>query len=394
MTIILIQLVTLAKIRRQNFTQSIPRTIDYLTNLDLTRIVLNSISIVTIPPLFFFYSLYYTDSGSLLFTLLVYYFSLSERHLLASIFGLIAVTFRQTNIVWVFYAACLTILQTFEEFSLVESSSTGTGGISDECELLDKNDSHSRRKSRGKLPGPRNSEKLISFNQGLMLALIKRCLPYATVGLLFLLFILLNKGIVLGDKEAHQPKLHLAQILYFLGFCSLFGTAWMFQLRILKRFLYFTIRSPLTVVLAGSVIIFLIASGRYAHPYLLADNRHITFYIWRRILDRHNSYVPYMLTPVYLIASFSVWHHFRSQGCKRLLLFIFCSLMVIVPNGLFELRYFIIPYALLRLNADVGASSASLEILQNILTNIGMHYLFLHKTFRWTDSQELQRIMW
>lgn len=366
--VILIQLSTWnrAKMtRRSGLKQQILYTLNHTTTLDLIKILLRSIIVIALPPLFFFNSLYYTDAGSTLFTLLSYFFSTVDQHALASTIGLMSLLFRQTNIVWIFYFACLTILRTIEEHQQV----------------------HPDERTQGRTLN-------LLMNSNLIKDLIKRCLPYAIVGASFVGFIILNGDVVLGDKEAHQAKFHLAQVLYFLGFCAVFGAAWLFQLRILRRFLYFTIRSPLTAVIASLLIILVISFGRYAHPYLLADNRHITFYIWRRILDRHNSYVPYLLTPIYLLTSFSIWHHLRSRGCKQLILYTFCTMLVTVPNGLLEPRYFLIPYILLRLNAETGLTSLLLELAENIAINAGIHYLFLHKTFRWTDSPEIQRIMW
>lgn len=371
-TLVLIQLSSGERvnlIRKFGFKQRLTHTLNQSNNLDLVKILLNSIAILILPPLFFFNSLYYTDAGSVLFTLLAYFSSLIDQHSIASIFGLISILFRQTNIVWIFYFACLVILRTFEEHKqLQESSKTETKTSLGYCDILG--------------------------DRGLIIKLIRRCTSYLLLGILFIIFVIINKGIVLGDKEAHQPRLHLAQVLYFLGFCSIFGATWIFHLRILRKFLYFTIRSPLTAVIASAIIVYLIAFGRYAHPYLLADNRHLTFYIWRRILDRHNSYVPYMLTPIYLLVSFSIWHHLRSKSCKQVLLYIACTMLVTVPNGLLEPRYFIIPYILLRLKAETNLSAILIELAQHLAINTSMHYLFLYKTFHWADSPQIQRIMW
>lgn len=325
---------------------------------DLARLLLSSLAIILLPPLFFFNSLYYTDSGSLLFTLLAYLFSKNDHHLVASIFGFISILFRQTNIVWLFYMACLVVIQIYEE---EEQNITS-------CYL--------------------------DLLKNVTKKFIRRCTPYALVGLMFIIYVIINQGLVLGDKEAHQAKLHWAQILYFLAFCCLFGAAWMFQLKVIRRFLYFIIRNPAIAVLASAIIISIISMGRYAHPYLLADNRHITFYIWRRILGRHNSYVPYLLTPIYLFSSLGVWHHLRRNGGRRALLYIVCTLLVTVPNGLLELRYFIIPYVFLRLSTEISLSGLLFEIIQHLAINIAMHSLFLRKTFKWSDSPQVQRIMW
>lgn len=378
--------------RKYGFKQRISHTLHHSTTSDLAKILLTSIALIILPPLFFFNSLYYTDAGSLLFTLTAYLLSVNDHHILSSLSGLVAISFRQTNVVWVFYIACIVLIRTFEEaeHSMVSNSNVSSG--------------HSRSSSstKGNLSQQSRARNvtrncyvnLLVKNKLLILNLIKRCTPYALVGLIFVAFVIINKGIVIGDKEAHQPKLHLAQMLYFLGFCSIFGASWMFHIRILRRFLYFIIRSPVTAALASALIIYLISFGRYAHPYLLADNRHLTFYIWRRILDRHNSYVPYLLTPIYLLSSLSIWHHFRNKGCKRTLLYIFCTIIVTIPNGLLEPRYFIIPYVILRLNIETGLSGLIFEICQHFTINVSMHYLFLYKTFRWADSPEVQRIMW
>lgn len=395
-TVVLIQLTAAnSKInlsRKYGFRQRITYTLDQSTTSDLAKILLTSIAIITLPPLFFFNSLYYTDAGSLLFTLVAYLFSINEHHLLSSLSGLIAISFRQTNIVWIFYIACIVIIKTFEESKYSVSRASDHGSSAPKSDKSHANVSSNPPSLRG--PNRNCYLSLIVENRALILNLVKKCTPYALVGFVFVTFVIINKGIVIGDKEAHQPKLHLAQMLYFLGFCSIFGSSWIFHIRLLRRFLYFIIRSPVTAALASALIIYLISFGRYAHPYLLADNRHLTFYIWRRILDRHNSYVPYLLTPIYLLSSLSIWHHFRSKGCKRTLLYIFCTIAVTIPNGLLEPRYFIIPYIILRLNIDTGFVGLILEICQHFIINVSMHYLFVHKTFRWSDSPEVQRIMW
>lgn len=353
--------------RRSGFKKRISYTLDHSTTLDLAKIVLSSIIIILLPPLFFFNSLYYTDAASLLFILLTYLFSVNDQHLLASLSGMSSIFFRQTNIVWVFYCACLVVIKTIEER---DNTTTSSSSNSNCCYNF-------------------------IFNQRLIVNLVRRCIFYSLVGILFISFVVVNKGIVLGDRKAHQPKLHLAQILYYLGFCSVFGACWIFHPRILKRFLYFTIRSPITAIVAIALIIYLISFGRYAHPYLLADNRHLTFYIWRRVLDRHNSYVPYLLTPVYLISTLSVWQHLRAKNNgKQMLLYVFCTMLVTIPNGLLEPRYFIIPYIFLRLSVESSLMNLLIEICQNLAINMGMYYLFMYKTFRWSDSPEVQRIMW
>ncbi len=53
---------------------------------------------------------------------------------------------------------------------------------------------------------------------------------------------------------------------------------------------------------------------RIHHPFLLSDNRHYTFYVWRRIYMLH-PVVPYMLIPVYIACG---WAWFLRVGAYRL----------------------------------------------------------------------------
>ncbi len=45
---------------------------------------------------------------------------------------------------------------------------------------------------------------------------------------------------------------------------------------------------------------------RIQHPFLLSDNRHYTFYIWRRVFLLH-PVVPYVLVPGYVACAWA-WY--------------------------------------------------------------------------------------
>lgn len=76
-----------------------------------TSLLMSSLSLATFPLLFFFNFLFYTDPGSLFFVLLMYLHHLNGQEWLASLFGTISLFFRQTNIIWLFFAASYTSLQ-------------------------------------------------------------------------------------------------------------------------------------------------------------------------------------------------------------------------------------------------------------------------------------------
>ena len=55
---------------------------------------------------------------------------------------------------------------------------------------------------------------------------------------------------------------------------------------------------------------------RIHHPFLLADNRHYTFYVWRRVFWLH-PVVPYLLIPGYIACTWAwfirIGRFFRTQ---------------------------------------------------------------------------------
>lgn len=65
------------------------------------NVLLDSMSIAILPPMYFFSHVYYTDIPSLTTILFTLYFSLKDKYFISSFFGFLSVLMRQTNIVWV-----------------------------------------------------------------------------------------------------------------------------------------------------------------------------------------------------------------------------------------------------------------------------------------------------
>lgn len=63
-------------------------------------VLFESMAIAILPPMYFFAHLYYTDIPSITMILFMLYFSLKEKFLISSLFGMLSVVMRQTNIVW------------------------------------------------------------------------------------------------------------------------------------------------------------------------------------------------------------------------------------------------------------------------------------------------------
>lgn len=142
------------------------------------------------------------------------------------------------------------------------------------------------------------------------------------------------------------------------------------------------------------VSIFLVWKFTYAHKYLLADNRHYTFYVWKRVFQRYEI-VKYLLVPVYIFAGWSIADSLKSKSIFWNLMFFICLFTVTVPQKLLEFRYFILPYVIYRLNIPLPPTSRLVcELGCYAVVNFLTFYIFLNKTFQWPNSQDIQRFMW
>lgn len=140
---------------------------------------------------------------------------------------------------------------------------------------------------------------------------LARLWPMLAIPTGFAAFLAANGGaVVVGDREAHAPVMHWAQLLYFGGFAAASLAPVIFLTLTMERHTL-TVQLGRKVggevgevgrsqALASGAAVFasfmaltavcaaLARQYSLAHPYLLADNRHYTFYIWRRLIGRPN----------------------------------------------------------------------------------------------------------
>jgi alpha-1,2-glucosyltransferase len=150
---------------------------------------------------------------------------------------------------------------------------------------------------------------------------------------------------------------------------------------------------------------------RIQHPFLLADNRHYTFYIWRRVYLAHWT-VPYLLAPLYLACAWAWFirigtflsycvraallnsivrfiHPGKHQTLLQTLLLPVCLLPTLLPTPLIEPRYFLIPYILLRLQARIPNGAVISEAIWYGFINWVTMFVFLHM-----EREGVGRFMW
>lgn len=311
---------------------------------------LSSLSALLVPVLFHSSFLYYTDLLSL--TTVLWATSLQPGILSSSIF-VISICTRQTNIIW---AAVYGLTHLFILF----------------------------KKNNGSLS---------------IIVLIRSLLHLWSLLLLpigFIIFFILNdNSIVLGDRLAHQPVAHFMQICYFLIFlCFSSAPLLAFSPKTYQCHTYI-IHEPLKLLISCLIFICCVYFFTFQHPYLLADNRHFTFYIWRRWFLRH-PYCKYVTIILYIIA-LQLFSQMMEHIPRALtFLYILGTAAVLVPAYLLEPRYFIVPYIFWRLSyPEQRIPVIILELIYEFLINAAVLYVFLYWPFEWLHEPGVkQRFMW
>ncbi|KAJ8703038.1 glucosyltransferase [Pleurotus ostreatus] len=331
------------------------------------------------PVAWFFGFLYYTEVPSVLTVTAMIVFAAQGKHSLAALLGLVSCTFRQTNVVWVLYAY----------------------GISQLAELKYRKGSEKRSSLHDP---PALDASLGDFSKTVMSfpsvfpEILPSFLPYAGVFAAFGTFVAWNGGIVLGDKSNHIPSLHIPQVYYFVAFSTAFGWPVLISgeggiLGLLSEVwnrMFGSVKRIVSTTLIMAAMSVTIHYFTIHHPFLLSDNRHYTFYVWRRIYMLHPA-IPHLLVPVYLACA---WAWFlrvgKQQTILQTLLLPICVLPTLLPTPLLEPRYFLIPYILLRVQiVDTPSWGLAVEGAWYTLINAVTMYVFLY-----LEREGVGRFMW
>ncbi|KAF9243830.1 glycosyltransferase family 59 protein [Melanogaster broomeanus] len=327
----------------------------------------------TFPIAWFYGFLYYTEVPSLVSVLLTMVLATQQRHWSAAVLGVLSCFFRQTNVIWVLYAF----------------------GISQLMRL---------RFTRGKVllhdPPALSAVKLtgdflrsITSAPAALPELLSTFVPYMLVLVLFGVFMFWNGGIVLGDKANHVPVLHVPQMYYFIAFATLMGWPVVVfghggPLKLASE-VACRIRLVFTALLAACMA-YTVHRFTIHHPFLLADNRHYTFYVWRRVFMLH-PIVPYLFIPGYQACAWAWWLRAApDQTLLQTLILPLAILPTLLPTPLLEPRYFLVPYILLRAQVvDMASAGLVVEGLWYAAINFATVYVFLYK-----ERAGVGRFMW
>ena len=350
---------------------------DYIKYSRLFNILISSLSVlllglfksssnkflitITLLPINFFYNfLFYTDSFSTISLIYFFYVILNNKNkflILCTI--IISVLARQNNIIWINLIPLSDLIQNI---------------------LFDNNI---------------NLQKIIF----LPFQLIKKYFYIVIIDILFVCFLIINNfSVVLGDKSHHKLCFHLAQINHFLFFSLLFFPS--INLKILK--INRSIKSAkqlfkiLFLFIILSIILFIFNKFSITHDFLLSDNRHYTFYYFRKIYS--NLRLRYALI-LYTSLIYSIFIIENSQYLLngKILAYLICLLMTLVPTPLIEMRYYIPCFIIILILINEQSFLINdnekreyltnpffnwLNILEYIIINCIVIYIFIFKPFK------------
>ncbi|BES98560.1 Asparagine-linked glycosylation 10, alpha-1,2-glucosyltransferase homolog [Nesidiocoris tenuis] len=333
----------------------------------------HAINLSIFPVSYFFTFLYYTDTLSTTLVLLMVDMHLSSRKNIASLVGILACVVRQVNIVWVGYLLLHSFSKSVNDY-LSEPSLRNTMK-----QLRKKNTLVVLWSS--KVP----SDHLVRMAQ----RIIEDTYSYIGVCCLFVAFVAYNKGIVVGDRSAHEPVIHLPQLLYFSAFFLFFSLP--YNLPKIGPFLKFVSKNQTLAVCCSLSFAAVIYYNTHIHPYLLADNRHLTFYLWNKLLRK--DVVKFLVVPIYVFGSYCLYDNI--EGTNYELATWIALKVALVPQRLLEFRYFIIPYYICRFHVKNNNYRFLLaESVLNVAINAAVLGVFSQKQFYWADFEHPQRIIW
>lgn len=387
------------------------------------KAMLHAVVLSLYPLHWFFTFLYYTDVASVTAVLAMYLASLKKNYWLSALVGAFAVVVRQTNIIWVLFVACIGII----DMSLMHgkgNAKTAKSDVSIEHDFTcatgtgAKGLNLKRRKSvkavnTAKPTLPKTNASSPSFCSGLVNEIWALLLtlwrmkwellisfsPFLIVLMAFLLFVYWNGSIVLGAKEAHAVTPHFAQILYFSLVSVLAQAPVHFTFtHAVDLFQSFWRSRPLSYIQMFLALISGIFSVHFfsvAHPYLLADNRHYPFYLWRKVIMAHWS-IRYLLVPVYMYSWLSIIHMLGKVRSKLwILAYLLATAAVLVPAPLIEFRYYTIPFYFLVLHCNIRDDQQWLFTgMLYVGVNIFTMMMFLFRPFHWDHEPGIQRFIW
>lgn len=381
--------------------------------------------LMSLYPLHWFFTFpYYTDVGSVAAVLAMQLASLKRLYWFSALLGALATLFRQTNIVWMLFVAANAAINFVEEsypkdclqcdghkieleenLVLTENKSTPAAPTLRKRRI---DSSKSTTNTSSSVATPAKCDASGFIGEVLDVALKLWCLkwrilvsfaPFLVVLSAFGAFIIWNGSIVLGAKEAHAVSPHFAQMMYFAlvsaGALAPLHFSFGHVMTLCQSFWKNKVLRSVQVLVALSIGFISVHFFSIAHRYLLADNRHYPFYLWRKVIQAHWA-MRYLLVPLYIYSWLSIISVLgKAQKKIWVVSFILSTALVLVPAPLIEFRYYTIPFFFLFLHSHVDSDIKLLLIgLLYVLVDCFTMTMFLFRPFHWDHEPGTQRFIW
>ena len=387
-------------------------------------------------PVHFFHGLlYYTDTVSVFFVFLALLAGLRGWRGTRFIASLLSIAMRQTNAVWVgFILGCGIFKEIDPSLIFGDRGDRKKRKMKEEGYSSQRQQQQDHQQQQVSFIEPIKNIMTSIWNDKYSLIVTK---SWEIIALLvsFATFVIWNGGVVIGDKSHHTLSLHLMQPIYLIAYIAAALAPLCFSTGSISNTLKMAIKHPGMYIMTAAVMMTMVYNFTLIHPFMVADNRHIVFYIWRRVLN-YRWWSRYALIPFYLHSATALlkavvareggrmdgggggggsrrekMEHSSSQRLPLLLLWWLCSAVVLVPSKLVEFRYFTVPtlIAFLMLMVDgreVGkeggdrmrrmrmTSSAAVAVVVGwAVVDIITVWLFLNKPFMWGDGS-IARFVW
>lgn len=342
--------------------------------------LLEALTLSLLPPLYFFGHLYYTDIPALTFVLLTLTASLKGKHVCGAMFGIASVAMRQTNILWVALVLGVNSLNFLisRAHPFLKDKARKNHQIYTWKDLMTVVNVYLTRPD---LIWAHGKELIVEYY------------GYFSIIFGFMAFLWYNGSIVVGDKCAHEAALHVPQLFYFALFTLLFAPS--IVLSKLKPVAQHMLHKWYVYLAIFAISALIVRFNTLVHPYLLADNRHYTFYLWNRFFNQYE-WLRYALIPIYVTALAAIWHFLKDQqSVSFTVCYIVCTVTSIALQKLLEVRYFILPYLVLRVHLrGISPKLILLELVLYLALNAATLHLFFTKKIWWENYNEPQRLIW
>jgi alpha-1,2-glucosyltransferase len=227
------------------------------------------------------------------------------------------------------------------------------------------------------------------------------------IDFIFIAFLYYNNfSVVLGDKSHHVLCFHLAQINHFLFFLLIFFPMVNFKIfRLLNKEFYNT--NNILKLIFLFIICFLLINFfnqfSYTHDFILSDNRHYSFYYFKKIYNVW-SIKTAMTVWTSLIISLIFLDNPNIFRDTLFISFAICTMLILVPAKLFEFRYFSLCYTvfLIILHYDYAKWKDlyyfifnKYNLIWSIAVNAVTLFIFIEMPFdNQFFSNEESRFMW